>query len=226
MPAAANMHELLLSLPLFQGMGRADLNEVLTSTRFDFQQCEAGGVVVADGERCDRLFFLIKGRLRVVGEAHDHGYSLTEHLAAPALLQPERLFGLHQRYTKSFYAEEPCQLLCLHKQEVARLSDCYPIFRINLLNIVCTQSQRQQERTWQHLPASLRQRIVRFFESHCLRPAGEKTFHIKMVRLADELNDRRLNVSRVLNQLQAEGLLVLGRGRICIPAMERLIQAT
>ena len=44
-----------------------------------------------------------------------------------------------------------------------------------------------------------------------------------MERLAEELNDSRLNVSRVLNRLQAEGLLELHRGRIDIPQLERLL---
>ena len=44
-----------------------------------------------------------------------------------------------------------------------------------------------------------------------------------MERLALELNDSRLNVSRVLNQLQYEGLIELYRGRIVIPQLERLI---
>jgi predicted transcriptional regulator len=44
-----------------------------------------------------------------------------------------------------------------------------------------------------------------------------------MERLAEEVNDSRLNVSRVLNRLQTMGLLELHRGRIEIPQVERLL---
>ena len=44
-----------------------------------------------------------------------------------------------------------------------------------------------------------------------------------MNQLAHELNDSRLNVSVALNRLQEQNLLELYRGRIVIPAMERLI---
>ena len=37
------------------------------------------------------------------------------------------------------------------------------------------------------------------------------------------LEDSRLNVSRVLNQLQREGLVELHRGRVVIPQLERLL---
>ena len=55
------------------------------------------------------------------------------------------------------------------------------------------------------------------------RPAGEKNFHIKMDRLAQELNVKRLKVSVALNELETQGLIELHRGRISIPALEKLI---
>lgn len=44
-----------------------------------------------------------------------------------------------------------------------------------------------------------------------------------MNRLANELNDSRLDISRALNALQHEGKIVLRRGRVEIPQMERLL---
>ena len=76
---------------------------------------------------------------------------------------------------------------------------------------------------WRRCPQSLRERVIRFFVQHCTYPAGHKTFCILMERLAEELNDSRLNVSRVLNLLQEERLLELHRGRIEIPQLEHLL---
>ena len=44
-----------------------------------------------------------------------------------------------------------------------------------------------------------------------------------MERLAEEVCDSRLNVSRVLNRLKDAGMLELHRGRIEIPQLERLL---
>lgn len=44
-----------------------------------------------------------------------------------------------------------------------------------------------------------------------------------MDRLAQELNVKRLKVSVALNELETKGLLELHRGRISIPALEKLI---
>ncbi len=45
-----------------------------------------------------------------------------------------------------------------------------------------------------------------------------------MTRLAAELGDSRLNISHMLNELQRQGLLLLHRGRIEIPSLEKLLQ--
>ncbi|MBF1590811.1 MAG: winged helix-turn-helix domain-containing protein, partial [Prevotella shahii] len=70
---------------------------------------------------------------------------------------------------------------------------------------------------------SLLHRIARFFIVHCLHPAGKKLVHIKMEKLANEMNDSRLNVSRALNHMQSQGLIELKRGRIAIPMLEKLV---
>ena len=44
-----------------------------------------------------------------------------------------------------------------------------------------------------------------------------------MERLAEELNDNRLNISRELNKMQSEGLLQLKRAIIHIPSLEKLM---
>lgn len=43
-----------------------------------------------------------------------------------------------------------------------------------------------------------------------------------MTRLAEELNDSRLDISHALNDMQANGWLTLHRGRIQIPKLELL----
>ena len=83
--------------------------------------------------------------------------------------------------------------------------------------------QRQQHHARRSAPKTLHERIVRFFFSRCLYPAGAKTFYILMNQIAAELNDSRLDISRTLNAMQAKGLLTLYRGRIEIPMLERLL---
>ena len=169
------------------------------------------------------LYFLINGTLKIETYSDDSRYSVTEQMSSPYILQQESVFGYYQRYTHNFYALTDANFLTLDKEEVVRLSEDFLVFRLNLMNHLATQSQKLIQMQWRRSPQSLRERIVRFFFQHTLYPAGPKTFHILMERLAEEVNDSRLNVSRALNRMQEAGVLELHRGRIEIPQLERLL---
>lgn len=215
------LHERLLELPLFQGMSRNDLEKIITSTKFRHLSYGKGKNIVREGDVCDKIYFLLKGTISATGFADDNGYSITEIMHAPEILQPERIFGLTQRYTRTFKTITECTFICLGKREALELACKYEIFRLNLLNIVCTKSQRFARFPWKTHPKDIRHKITRFVETRSLHPAGEKIVHIKMERLGKEINESRLNTSRELNAMAAEGIIALAREKIHIYALEK-----
>lgn len=223
--ATLQIFDKLLQFSLFQGMSRDDLELVAGHTRFGFVKVPQGKTVVKEGMACTHLFFLINGTVRVESCSDDHSYAVVEQMQAPYILQPEAIFGYQQRYTQTIVAQMDTNFITIEKEEVVRLSEDFLVFRLNLLNIFATQTQKLSRQPWRRYPQTLRERLVRFFVQHCVYPAGPKTFHILMNQLAGELNDSRLNVSKVLNQMQAENLISLHRGRIEIPLLERLLMA-
>lgn len=215
--------EKLLMLPLFQGMSSNDMTSVAGKTKFAFHRVAKGKKVVSEGDPCQNLFFLLDGSMQVASRADDNSYSMIEEMSAPDVIQPERIFGLTQRYSKSFTALTDCQLVSISKAEMLRLSEEHMIFQLNLLNIISTQSQRITHQPWRVRPQGIRNKIVRFIETHSMRPAGEKTLYIKMETLATLIAESRLNVSKELNAMQKEGLISITRGIIRIPALEKLM---
>lgn len=221
--AALQIYDQLLKFALFQGLSRDNLAQVAGQTKFGFLKVSAGQVVVSEDDACTQLYFLLSGLLRADTRSDDHSYSVVEQLQAPFILQPEAIFGYNQRYTHTFRGQADCSFITISKDEVMRLSEEFLVFRLNLLNLYATQSQKLLRQPWRHRPDTLADRIVRFLSQHCVYPAGPKTFYILMTQLAAELGDSRLDVSRALNQLQRDGLLHLHRGRIEVPHMEHLL---
>jgi len=219
--AATTIYERLLSLPLFMGMGQSELESVAGNTKFDFLKLPENHLVADAGAPCDRLYFLTGGRMKVSTLAADSSYQVTEDIHAPLVFEPERLFGIHQRYAHRYETLETCHLISLTKEEVMRLEDGYLVFRLNFLNLISARSQRSEERTWRPAPASLQDRILRFFSDHVVYPAGRKEFAIRMSTLAQEMGDSRLDVSHALHALQEDGQVELYRGRIVVPALEK-----
>lgn len=214
----------LLRLPLFMGISSDYLQQIVAHTKFGFSKRENGDNIVTENERCDSIVILTNGTMEISKYSDDHGYCVLETVSAPCLIQPEHLFGLTQRYSATFTAVTQCNLMTLGKTEVMFLFEQFDVFRINYLNVISTSAQRSTARLWRHVGSDDRSRVTEFFLSHCQRPVGRKVFKILMNRLAMEINTSRLDVSRVLNQMQHEGIIELSRGRIVIPEVKRLIQ--
>lgn len=212
----------IIELPLFLGLSQSEITAIMGHTRFGFTQVAEGMPVVKEHDACSHLYFLRKGTLRVETVADDHGYRLVEEVGAPTLLQPEHLFGLHQHYTSTFTAQTDCQFITLEKSEVIRLTTEFTIFRLNFFNLLTTRIQKRERTLWHTPSETLAGRITRFISARCQDTKGKKTLYIKMTRLAEELNDSRLDISHALNDMQANRWLTLHRGRIQIPQLELL----
>ena len=95
----------LLALPLILGMSRNDLQQAAGQTRFDFRKASKGETIVAEGELCTHLYFLLDGEVMVKTESADHSYSIDEKIQAPETFQSERIFGLYPYFTHTY---TPC----------------------------------------------------------------------------------------------------------------------
>ena len=99
-----NFYDKLAATPLFQGLTSSDLIPIIGQTKFSFYKFASDKTIRNEGEPCRSMAFLLSGTARMVTYADDHGFSVEETVTAPCILQPERLFGLTQRYTRNFIA--------------------------------------------------------------------------------------------------------------------------
>lgn len=218
-----SIFERLLLLPLFQGIGRSEFMEITGRIRMGFQKIPRGTVIASQDSVCDALYFVLGGEVAAQKTSDDRSYSLVEWFAQPMVIQPDRLFGMRPRYSRTFMATTTLQSLRVEKAAIRDILFYYPTFRINYLNMVSTQVQQARQALWRTLPDDLLARFVYFLQSRSLRPAGRKELRIKMEKLAEELRVPRLKVSRFLNDLSSQNHLELYRGRIVVPTFEQLI---
>lgn len=203
-------------------MSRNDIETVVAHTRFAFSKYDKGKVVVGEGEKCDHLCFLLQGELTATESADDGSYSIEETVKAPAMIQPERIFGMEQRYTKTFTAAAECGVVSIDKKDTTRLMSEFEIFRLNILNILCTKTQRLSRYQWRKTPETIRLKIFGFMEKRCMTPAGHKRLKIKMEVLGALLGESRINVSKCIKTLQDKGLVTHSRAIMDIHALEKL----
>lgn len=218
-----SMYEKLLQLPLFQGMGRSDMEWIIEKIRFSFSKYKAGQTIIKQDTPCDSLIFILNGETEA--ETWDNGkqYAFCESLPSPTLLQPEVLFGPQTRYISSVIAVTDVSAVSVSKSDFWQNLIQYEVFRLNFINLLSAQAQYGHKLIWRSSGGNLTHRIIRFFLLHSIRPAGRKVLKIKMEDLASQLGETRINVSKTLNDLKDEQLVQLKRSTIEIPRLELLI---
>ena len=196
--------------------------DIVEKIPFDFHTYMPSECLQEQGDPCRTLRFLLGGRVWAVRENAEQTYVFSERVTAPWTVQPERLLGLHNRYTLSLRADTEAQFVEIPKQAVLTLLQNYSVFHLNFANMLSSEAQRRESLLWVRRPDLLADRFRMFLHRRSLRPVGCKVVRIRMADLADELGTTRLRVSNMLADLAREGRVRHSRGEIVVPALERL----
>lgn len=213
----------LLRLPFFQGIDRDELEAMASKIRFDFQKYDEGAWIARENDRCATLTLVMTGSVEAEAISADHSYSLREQIDAPCAIELERIFGLRQHLARGYRATTPCNVLRLQKDDVLRLCAQSLVFELNVLNTISTSAQRAGSAFWRTPPTTIPRKIATFVAHRSLQPAGPKTLSIRLTDLGSAIGESRLNVSRSLHGLEAQGLVALARQTIIIHRLEQLL---
>lgn len=218
------MYDTLLLLPLFQGLCKEDLTNILEKVKLQFIKYKKGDYLAKQEETCHHLIFIIQGEVCSESTDKNHNYTLYETFKGPLVIEPYSLFGMYPYYTTSYYAETEVSALIISKSYILSELNNYEIFRLNYLNMLCNRSQTMYRKLWNAHIGDTQDKIINFLQLRCLRPAGKKKLCVRMEDLAELIDDTRINVSKVLNELQEQELISLSRKEILIPQLEKIIQ--
>lgn len=211
------MYETLLQMPLFQGLGEDEITKIVGKVKLHFQKFKAGSVIFKKGDLCNQLVFLLKGELMIESDDSSGSFVLKEFSDVPGLIELHSLFGINTNYAFSYIAESDVDLITVDKLFILSELDKYEIFRMNFRNIISNRVQQLQEKLWSSSSECLETKLVDFLVNRCERPSGKKLLKIKMEDLALMIGETRLSVSKLLNNLEKDGLIILRRTEIEVP---------
>ncbi len=218
------MYDKLLQLPLFQGLCKTDFTNILEKVKLHFQKYTPGSYIARQNESCDQLIFILSGRIQSESTNESHNYTIQEEIDSPAVIEPYSLFGMMTYYTASYQALTEVHTVIIHKKYILTQLSNYTIFQLNYLNILSNRAQTAYQKLWNLHIGSTVEKVINFLQLRCTVPGGKKTLFVKMEDLAVLTDDTRINVSKVLNELQQQKLIELSRKKIIIPDMEKLIE--
>ena len=217
------MYDNLLLLPLFQGLSKNDLTTIIEKVKLHFHTFHEGEVFLQQGATCHQLCFLLNGEIKVQTKDATHGFSLSEVLKEPCIIEPHSVFGMQTRYTATYTAHSTISVLTIDKSFIFSELNKHEIFRLNFLNILSNRNQVAYQKLWNTHIGSISEKFMNFIALRSQIQEGEKTLQITMEDLANLIGETRINLSRLLNDLQEMGLVQLKRKAIFIPRFEQLV---
>lgn len=217
------MYDNLLLLPLFQGLSKNDFTTILEKVRFHFLTYQEGETFIRQGETCQQLCFLLSGKAVARTMVEEPAYTLSETIDAPTIIEPQSLFGMQPKYTATYQAQTQVKVLTIDKSYIFSELNKHEIFQLNFLNILSNRAQTANQKLWNAYVGSLNEKVIQFIALRSQNPiGGEKMLKITMEDWANLIDETRINLSRLLNELQDKGLLQLKRREFFIPDFEKL----
>lgn len=221
-----SIYDQLLQLPLFQGHSREDLTAILAKIKVDFRSFDSGQVIAHQDDPCRHIVFLIEGEVCLKRTSLHKDIVFVEHFRSPAVFGTDTAFGLRQNFSHTIKAQSDLRTLMLSKQNLADHMFNHEVFRYNMLNLLSTRIQRSNSLLWTPEEGDTRQRFITMLKRNFLYHGGKKQINGGMVALARMLGETRLRISQMLNALEQQELITLGRKRILIPRLEAILQQT
>lgn len=154
------MYETLLGLPIFAGVSRQKISEIIGKNKFHFLKYAAGETIVTEGDLCTHIKSVIAGKVRVTVESGDNRFKVSQTLAAPDVIAPDFFFGRTTRYPATVQALENTGIMQIDKSDFLNIINSDPIFLFNYLNMLSMNAQLSVEGVLALTSGSLEKRIA------------------------------------------------------------------
>lgn len=154
------MFDQLLSLPLFRGVTRARLSEVVGKVKLHFLKFPAGETILRAGEECTHLAFVLSGQVRLTAVNNNGRFIIGQTIKAPAVISPDFIFGRITTYPSTAVALDSVSIVKISKQDFVEILYSDHVFMLNYLNTLSVNAQKALSGLLSLTDGSLDQRIA------------------------------------------------------------------
>lgn len=139
----SSIFELMLQLPIFQGLSNEQLNGIVEKIPFDFCRFAPGDVILEGGERCDYVYFVLNGIVLQETPSFGGKIRIVQEFSAPHTLSFYYLFGAETRSLSTLKAVNQVGLMKVDKLQFLKMIQQNDIMLVNVLNTLSTHAQKQ-----------------------------------------------------------------------------------
>jgi len=223
----SDVHGLLAQSPLFTGLPRAALNDVLQAVNLRIVPAKA--ILFHQGDEAKELIVLGKGIVKV-WQTRSGGDPATIHILGPGDLVGAVAAFRRIPFPATATAVVDCILLSWAATRANELMDRHPAIRANALDYVGQRTEDLVHRLGEMATERVEQRIARALlrladQTGREAPGGiEIGYPLSRQDIAEMVGTDLYGVSRVLRDWAARGLVVAGRLKVVVRNRHHLEQ--
>ncbi len=219
-----SMYEILMGLPLFNGVSRERISQVIEKAKFHFLKYLPNEQIVTAGEPCTHIKFIISGSARMKIESADGRFKVSQTLSAPAVLSPEFLFGKATQYPCTVTAIEPTSILQISKGDYLNILQSDHIFMYNFLNVLSMNAQKSVDGVLSLAIGSLEERIALWVSALTQRGGTDIVLACKQRDLYALFGVQRTSFMATLESMRERGLIEYDSNEIRILSRRDLLE--
>lgn len=218
-----SMYEILMRLPLFNGVSRERISEIVGMAKFHFLKYLPGETIVSAGEPCTHIKFIISGKARLHIANADGRFRVSQSLEAPDVIAPEFLFGKATLYPCSAEAIEATGILQISKSDYMRILNVNQIFMFNFLNILSMNAQKSIDGVLSLATGSLEERIAFWITALTQRGGTDIVLSCRQRDLYSLFGVQRTSFISTLESMKQRGLIDYDHNEIRIVSRRDLL---
>lgn len=217
------MYEILMGLPIFQGVSHAKISELIEKIKFHFLKYTDGETIVDVDEPCTNLKFLISGSVRLETQNLNRRIKVLQTLNAPNIIGAEYLFGKRTSYPYSVKAHPVAGLMQVEKADFLKILKSDIVFLFNTLNYLSRNSQTPTEAVLSLTSGSVAERVAFWIGSLTYRGSSEIVVESKQKDMYTMLGIQRSAYINTLEELRDKGVLDFTSGAVYINDRDALL---
>ena len=199
------MFELLMQLPLFQGLSPEALSMLVEKIPFHFLKFQDGATIVEKGDSVTHARFIVSGSVRLSMPFHNLQVVLSQTLSAPQVLGTDWLFGMTTTYPFTVKAQGVCGILQITKSDYVSMLQNDKVLLFNILNYLSLRGQRATTSMLNLQHGTVSERIALLVRSFTTRTSSEVDLTFKQKDLCSLIGTQRNSLLKAVNELDSSG---------------------
>jgi CRP-like cAMP-binding protein len=218
------MFKELARADIFKGMPTDEIPLFLSQGNYTLKRYHKNEVIAYTGESCEYLYILISGSLRAEMFDFTGKVLKIEDIIAPRAIASGFLFGKNNTFPVNVVANEDVQILSIPKVSVLDHLKTNELFLTNFLNNISDYIYFLSQRIYFLSFKTIREKIAQYLLNLSSPDKSQIILPKSLTRLSEYFGVTRPSLSRVLGELEKDGIIHTDHGKIGILNRERLIK--